>query len=160
MSFSHCLGRAKESVQVRGALKHFVTIKKFYGEGLTPTPNPQAGGTTHCRLSATAYSIYSQLPSVHGELPSIRNLRTRYVVVTRDLPNMDSRVIKKSNRRVQPRSRNRSFIGLISWPEEEKSFEHTRVYPKVSGLATWSENCKWYSPLPLDAVVSLFRESV
>jgi len=21
----------------------------------------------------------------------------------------------------------------------------TRVYPKVSGLATWSENCKWYS---------------
>jgi hypothetical protein len=24
----------------------------------------------------------------------------------------------------------------------------TRVYPKVSGLATWSENCKWYSSLP------------
>jgi len=22
---------------------------------------------------------------------------------------------------------------------------HTTVYPKVSGLATWSENCKWYS---------------
>jgi hypothetical protein len=31
-----------------------------------------------------------------------------------------------------------------------------RVYPKVSGLAAWSENCKWYSSLPLDAVVSLF----
>jgi hypothetical protein len=30
------------------------------------------------------------------------------------------------------------------------------VYPKVSGLAAWSENCKWYSSLPLDAVVSLF----
>jgi hypothetical protein len=28
--------------------------------------------------------------------------------------------------------------------------------PKVSGLATWSENCKWYSSLPLGAVVSLF----
>jgi hypothetical protein len=28
---------------------------------------------------------------------------------------------------------------------------HTRVYPKVSGLASWSENCKWYSPLPLRA---------
>jgi len=27
-----------------------------------------------------------------------------------------------------------------------------RVYPKVSGLATWSENCKWYSSLPLGAV--------
>jgi hypothetical protein len=22
---------------------------------------------------------------------------------------------------------------------------NTRVYPKVSGLAVWSENCKWYS---------------
>jgi hypothetical protein len=35
----------------------------------------------------------------------------------------------------------------------------TRVYPKVSGLAAWSENCKWYRPLPLDAVVSLFCKS-
>jgi hypothetical protein len=26
--------------------------------------------------------------------------------------------------------------------------------PKVSGLAAWRENCKWYSSLPLDAVVS------
>jgi hypothetical protein len=32
------------------------------------------------------------------------------------------------------------------------------VYPKVSGLAAWSENCKWYSSLPLGAVVSLFYE--
>jgi hypothetical protein len=32
---------------------------------------------------------------------------------------------------------------------------------KVSGLAAaWSENCKWYSFLPLGAVVSLFYESV
>jgi hypothetical protein len=30
------------------------------------------------------------------------------------------------------------------------------VYPKVSGLTAWSENCKWYSSLPLGAVVSLF----
>jgi hypothetical protein len=36
----------------------------------------------------------------------------------------------------------------------------TRVYPKVSGLSTWSENCKWHSSLPLRAVVSLFYESV
>jgi hypothetical protein len=32
--------------------------------------------------------------------------------------------------------------------------------PKVSGLAAWSENCKWYSSLPLGTVVSLFCESV
>jgi hypothetical protein len=36
---------------------------------------------------------------------------------------------------------------------------YTRVYPKVSGLAVWSENCKWYSSLPLGAVVLLFCES-
>jgi hypothetical protein len=37
---------------------------------------------------------------------------------------------------------------------------YTRVYPKVSGLVAWSENCKWYSSLPLGAVVVLLRESV
>jgi hypothetical protein len=26
---------------------------------------------------------------------------------------------------------------------------NTKVYQKVSGLAAWSENCKWYSSLPL-----------
>jgi hypothetical protein len=30
-----------------------------------------------------------------------------------------------------------------------------RVYPKVSGLAAWSEKCKRYSSLPRSAVVSL-----
>jgi hypothetical protein len=39
-------------------------------------------------------------------------------------------------------------------------FMHTVVYPKVSGLAAWSENCKWHSSLPLGAVVSLICESV
>jgi hypothetical protein len=34
-----------------------------------------------------------------------------------------------------------------------------RVYPKVSGLASWSENCKWYSSLTIGAVISLFCES-
>jgi hypothetical protein len=37
---------------------------------------------------------------------------------------------------------------------------NTKVYLKVSGLAAWSENCKWYSSLPLGALVSLFYESV
>jgi hypothetical protein len=35
----------------------------------------------------------------------------------------------------------------------------TRVYPEVSGLAAWNENCKWYSFLLLCAVVSPFCES-
>jgi hypothetical protein len=39
-------------------------------------------------------------------------------------------------------------------------YAYTRVYPKVSGLAARSENCKWYGSLPLSAVASLFYESV
>jgi hypothetical protein len=46
------------------------------------------------------------------------------------------------------------------WPYKLWSSSHTRVYPKVSGLAAWSENCKLYSSLPLDAIVSLLCESV
>jgi hypothetical protein len=37
---------------------------------------------------------------------------------------------------------------------------YTRVNPKISEMAAWSKNSKWYSSLPLDAVVSLFYESV
>jgi hypothetical protein len=37
---------------------------------------------------------------------------------------------------------------------------HRRVYLKVSRLASWNENCKWYGSLALGAVVSLFCESV
>jgi len=40
------------------------------------------------------------------------------------------------------------------------NYECTRVHPKVYGLAAWDENCKWYSSLPLGAVVSLFCDRV
>jgi hypothetical protein len=36
--------------------------------------------------------------------------------------------------------------------------EISRANSKIFGLAVWSENCKWYSSLPLGAVVSLFCE--
>jgi hypothetical protein len=49
---------------------------------------------------------------------------------------------------------------MIRWTFKTQQYECTRVYPKVSGLAAWSENCKLYSSLPLGAVVSLFCESV
>jgi hypothetical protein len=35
-----------------------------------------------------------------------------------------------------------------------------RLYLKVCGLPAWSENCKWYSYLPLGAAVSLFCVSL
>jgi hypothetical protein len=42
--------------------------------------------------------------------------------------------------------------------EKHKLKKIVWMYPKVSGLITWSENCKWYSSLPPGAVVSLFCE--
>jgi hypothetical protein len=52
---------------------------------------------------------------------------------------------------------------LRSLARLQEAISHTRLkknIPEVSGLAAWSEDCKWYSSLPLGAVVSLFCESV
>jgi hypothetical protein len=49
--------------------------------------------TTPCRRSATAYSIYFQLPPYLEAVSSIRSLRTRHAVVTRDPPNMGLTVL-------------------------------------------------------------------
>jgi hypothetical protein len=54
----------------------------------------------------------------------------------------------------------RSSLSRCDQNLEQRHCVHTRVYPKVSVLATWSENCKWYGSLPLSAVVWLFYESV
>jgi len=45
------------------------------------------------------------------------------------------------------------WVVCVGWGGVERS---TKVNPKVSGLAAWSENCKRYSSVPLAAVVSLF----
>jgi hypothetical protein len=54
----------------------------FYGEGLLvlrPTPKLE---DHPCRMSAAAYSMYSQLTSIAGGRPSIRDTRTSHSVVT------------------------------------------------------------------------------
>jgi hypothetical protein len=58
-----------------------------------------------------------------------------------------------------------TFVNIVSskadqWLNEWNELQAHTVYPKVSGLAAWSENCKWYSYLPLNAVTLLFCESV
>jgi hypothetical protein len=50
-----------------------------------------------------------------------------------------------------------SFLDLSIFPFPFDAYEGVS---KIPGLAAWSENCKWYSSLTLDAVVSLFSESV
>jgi hypothetical protein len=66
ISLFRCLDRARESVHFRGPCTYFATNIMFYSGGaVSPRPIPKLEGHS-CRLSATAYSIYSQLPSIPG----------------------------------------------------------------------------------------------
>ena len=58
-SLFHCLCRTKVSVQVWGRGSCFVTVRNCQ-----KLAQPPSRRTTPCRLSATAYSIHSQLPCI------------------------------------------------------------------------------------------------
>ena len=68
ISLFHCLGRTEGSVQARST--HLFPIKAiFYGEELlAPCPTPKLEEHL-CRLSVTAFSIRSQLPSMLEAVP-------------------------------------------------------------------------------------------
>jgi len=60
----------------------FRTVVRFCGEELLAPCRTSNLGATPCRISATAYSIYSQLSSIPEGRSYIRNLRMRLAVVT------------------------------------------------------------------------------
>jgi hypothetical protein len=65
MSLFCCLGRTRVSFQGRGFLcKEFVTGYIFTVRSWLHLAQPPTWRTTPCRLSATACSVYSQLPSI------------------------------------------------------------------------------------------------
>jgi hypothetical protein len=72
MSFFQCLGRSKESVQVRGALKHFVT-KNFYGEELSaPRQTPKLedhplSAVRDCLFNIFAATLRTRRTSLHPQ---------------------------------------------------------------------------------------------
>jgi hypothetical protein len=51
------------------------------------------------------------------------------------------------------------YLGKRKRMSDHLIYKAYEGYPKVPGLAAWSENCKWYISVPLGAVVSLFCES-
>jgi hypothetical protein len=73
MSFFHCLGRAKESVQVRSALKYFVTIKKCLRWGVTvkrPTPKLKyhpLSAVRDCLFNIFAATLRTRRASLHPQ---------------------------------------------------------------------------------------------
>jgi len=58
---------------------------------------------------------------------------------------------------------NNCIYKTVAAVENNRMYDHPNLrYEGVSRnsrLAAWSENCKWYSCLPLGAVVSLTSES-
>jgi hypothetical protein len=63
----------------------------FYGEELlAPRPNPKAGGPPIVGCPRLFIQYIRSYPPYLEPVSSIRNLRTRHAVVTRDPPNMSS----------------------------------------------------------------------
>jgi hypothetical protein len=54
----------QKTIQVQDPLWHFVTSLFFIVRSFKPHARPSNWRTTPCWLSATAYSLYSQLPSI------------------------------------------------------------------------------------------------
>jgi hypothetical protein len=82
------LKNRNDSANLRGFLWSFLTSLFFMVRSCYPTPNPQAGGPPLvCCPRLLIQHIHSYPPKLEG-VSSIRNLRTRHAVVTRDPPNM------------------------------------------------------------------------
>jgi len=68
MFLFHCLGHAKGPVQPTGTCP-FHNKASSYGEELLPLDLTPSWKTTPYQLSTTAYSIYTQLPSILEAIP-------------------------------------------------------------------------------------------
>jgi hypothetical protein len=104
------------------------------------------------------------LPSMSGDLLLTGTVQVRSsFLVYRATPKIYLDSLERSDSPTIYKDVRTDVRQLSSWRKEGLSLntqETTKVYPKVSELDTWSENCKWYSSLPLGSVVSLFCESV
>jgi len=71
LSWAHNSG----SIQFWGTRLYFVTWHVFTVTSFSDPTQPLSWSTTPCQLSATAYSIYSQLPSILEAIPPSANWR-------------------------------------------------------------------------------------
>jgi hypothetical protein len=79
---------SKESVQVRGFLRIFVTSLFLRWEVVSPMPNPQVWGPPLVGCRRLLIQYIRSFPTYLEGVCSIRNLRTPHAVVTRDPPNL------------------------------------------------------------------------
>jgi hypothetical protein len=82
--FFHGSVRAKESVHVRGALKHFVTYYFLRWGVVSPTPKPQVGGPLLVGCPRLLIQYIRSYPPYLEAFSSIRDLRLPHAIVKRD----------------------------------------------------------------------------
>jgi len=74
------------------------------------------------------------------------SLEYNFTLLLIDFYNAKNEGLSKTPAVDSPAKTNAFIFRIKLSTEKEYSFrEYMRVYPKVSGLAAWSENCKWYS---------------
>ena len=120
--------------------KYWVT-ELYHGHVVSTSPSWR---TTPCRLSATAYSIYSQLPSISAGRSSNRNLRTRHAVVTGTHGNggkyfgffTKGGLVKK----LENWHSDAIFNNRRSFSVQENSFLK-KSSPVLSDMEAWKQNC-------------------
>jgi len=85
----------KSCQRIRPGRRRFETFRNklsVYGEGLlAPRPTPKLKDHPLSAFRGCLFNIFAATLRIWG-LPSIRNLRTRHAVVTRDPPNMEQDV--------------------------------------------------------------------
>jgi hypothetical protein len=126
LTYFRCLGRTKVSLQVRGfGCEYFVTKIHFHGEELQPFAQPPSWRTTPCRLSATAYSIYSQLPSILEFVPPSATWGRAMPWWQGPICHMDWRVITKIIHNIH-RKKKWEF-----WANKLKEYNNIQICPYV-----------------------------
>lgn len=73
MSMLHCLGCTKGSIHAWNTCIHFLTRPIFRMRCCYHIAQPPSWRTIPCRMSETAYSMYSHLPSILGTVPPFTN---------------------------------------------------------------------------------------
>jgi hypothetical protein len=117
---------SKESVQVRGCLWSFVTSSFLTVRSCYPTANSQAGGPPLVDCPRLLIHYIRSCPPYLEAVSSIRNLRTRHAVVTRD-PSNPSRKMRCAGHVARMGRRGMNAYRLLVGKPEGKNTRKTKT---------------------------------
>jgi hypothetical protein len=130
----------------RRPVYHFVTSFFFYGEELlAPSPSLQAWGTTPCRLSATAYSIYSHLSVLEATMRIVRHTQKKEPLGKRPLGRPRRRWEDNINNSVRAITASTRSLpnGLARWQRVWSPFGRHPIGIPAETRLLWCESVRW-----------------